>query len=112
MELFTVNRYVDNEFGNTETNEDEILQKLMNKVEKRKRKQIESKKIEPETQTNENKLKKDQPLELIEEDNEEIDPINEGIPATNTFDDVDNDVLEAGSGFEVLGEDADVRKKT
>lgn len=85
----------------------------MKKVEKRKRRQIECKLVETVATTNEKKIKNDQPTKLSEESIEEIDPINEGILESLPVDDVEiNDVPEeAVVGFEVLGADADVRKR-
>lgn len=105
--------YIDNDLVKNETNEDEILQKLMKKVEKRKRKQLESSKqttVATDDAPQKEKKSKEEFIDLVED---EIDPINEGISIANPLDEVaDNDISEdVASGFKVLGEDADARKR-
>ncbi|KAI8126408.1 putative ATP-dependent RNA helicase Dbp73D [Lucilia cuprina] len=108
MELFTVNRYVEQDLQGKPTNEDEILQNLLKKVEKRKRKQIKTKEqideVENET-VKVKQLKQEESIKTVEA-KEEIDPINEGIEQAN-----ENAEEEEASGFVVLGDENDARKR-
>ncbi|KAM7354853.1 putative ATP-dependent RNA helicase Dbp73D [Cochliomyia hominivorax] len=108
MELFTVNRYIEQDVKDRENNEDEILQNLLKKVEKRKRKQIKDKDLEV---VEVKQLKHEQPVLLEAEEKVEveyeIDPIKEGIE--NRSDEIEDDGVK--SGFVVLGDDNDFKKR-
>ncbi|XP_065361350.1 probable ATP-dependent RNA helicase Dbp73D [Calliphora vicina] len=112
MELFTVNRYVGKDLPGKESNEDEILQNLLKKVEKRKRKQIKTKEDIDELESGrlqEKQLKEDESLKVVEDKQEdEVDPINEGIEqySENIADGGEN-----SGGFAVLGDENVLRKR-
>ncbi|XP_017081277.1 probable ATP-dependent RNA helicase Dbp73D [Drosophila eugracilis] len=104
MELFTVNRYTEDlkkpKDGNQETaNEDEILQKLLQKAAKRKRKHKESEVIETPVP------EKVKPHEKETETKEELLESEETTRAIVEEQDVPS------SGFQVLGGDGSADKK-
>ncbi|XP_037939502.1 probable ATP-dependent RNA helicase Dbp73D [Teleopsis dalmanni] len=117
MELFTVQRYTDDKLGeNSNKAEDEILQKLLQKVEKRKRKH-KAAKVEPETvqpQITEKKSK------LIQDDNTNHEELVRNEFASSTVsstkdiqvnNDVDPTHVEESEHLKILGEDVDFSKR-
>ncbi|XP_073837966.1 putative ATP-dependent RNA helicase Dbp73D [Musca autumnalis] len=112
MELFAVNRY-DVELDKKQSNEDEILQKLLKKVEKRKRKHSETEKKKPKHEVTKTK----------EAEEEEVTPREDGADIISSPPPVEEDLINAGShdreeldetpasAFEVLGEDVNARKR-
>ncbi|XP_075161453.1 putative ATP-dependent RNA helicase Dbp73D [Haematobia irritans] len=114
MELFAVNRYDEN-LDKSKSDENEILQKLLKKVEKRKRRHSETKKKEDklvthdqerDTTSKDNNVERDNDLLTKEDDLIDEDIINEG---TRGDDQVDNE--EPTNTFQVLGEDSDAKKR-
>ncbi|XP_053955033.1 probable ATP-dependent RNA helicase Dbp73D isoform X1 [Anastrepha ludens] len=108
MELFTINRYTDDKIDEAKKNEDAILKKILQKVEKRKRKKSAAAEL---LYSNEQTEGKSKPIieginesELVQElknenaeesaviDND-VDPIASGAPVFET------------TNFQVLGED-------
>ncbi|XP_058975511.1 probable ATP-dependent RNA helicase Dbp73D [Musca domestica] len=111
MELFAVNRY-DVELDKKQSNEDEILQKLLKKVEKRKRKHSESEKKKPkQVEVEDDVVESKETISTNDIDNalpEEEDVINAG---TYDKEELEVDDTPAAPAFEVLGEDVNAKRR-
>lgn len=100
---------MDQDIKEKESNEDEILQNLLKKVEKRKRKQLQTRESD-EIDVKQIKRDDTETTEDVEtQERDEIDPINEGIEGR--VDDLENIGEDADTGFVVLGEDYDAKKR-
>uniref|UniRef100_A0A1I8M450 Uncharacterized protein n=1 Tax=Musca domestica TaxID=7370 RepID=A0A1I8M450_MUSDO len=111
MELFAVNRY-DVELDKKQSNEDEILQKLLKKVEKRKRKHSESEKKKPKQVEVEDDVVESKEI-IASNDIDIAPPEEEDVINAGTYDkeELEVDDTPAVPAFEVLGEDVNAKRR-
>ncbi|XP_061389187.1 probable ATP-dependent RNA helicase Dbp73D [Musca vetustissima] len=108
MELFAVNRY-EVELDKKQSNEDEILQKLLKKVEKRKRKHSETEKKKPKQVEEEENVENDvTPKEVSYESGPQLE---EDIINAGSYDKEELEADDTTTAFEVLGEDVNANRR-